>query len=667
MPQPSNNMSLHEAFDSIEEPEFKSARTSEVSDRERREEIVGELTETVDSGEEADETWTAVSADSSTASDLGTGIVCDSSASVDSLTSPARKEPGGDSIYHELVSLRNTIQELRAEIERLKNVSDANKIMLIQTLNHSCVWEHDFFEIPLDLATAAFDVKDKIVLHRRPAVKELYQRLNAPGLALVKGSPGSGKSTCMFALALGLVGQHEESAILWVKIEALQFMVIKRSGIDQYELPSDSWDPLISMMNSGSMSFSGIFVDQCRLNHQKTSDDAKLLRIFFNNWMKKDGCERLYAITSDGCNDYRGTGFNRKDVIELKSWTLEEYLVVLKHKHALGKFAKSLGLPSVPMDDEVGQKARLKLYYAGISARLFFEYTIEEIEGLIDMSIQQVSSFDALHRGDIGSGSPHAVNTLFNDHNDAFCFNSRFIADCLIEKNKILPETFTNMLSKLGYRPHRGGVGVLFELYTLCLMNRSGWNPIDVLRSERETNCPYTFPPTIPTVVSRRIAWYEEASSSEIPLGGWFKPLNSYNPGFDTFHLFGTPLDGGDKLRELVIIFVQVTCGKKHGFNPQHFARAATMISQRVQGFVPAPSNASITRSQTEQGSQNHTKVFIEIVFAVPTGGADTFVVNELDVLTWLENIDDRWSTNIMMITQVPHSAPYFEDDILSA
>jgi hypothetical protein len=218
--------------------------------------------------------------------------------------------------------------------ERDQETSDLSRtpeMKIIQTLNHSCVWENDFFEIPLDLATAAFDVKDKIVLHRRPAVKELYQRLNTRGLALVKGSPGSGKSTCMFAMALGLAGQCEESAILWVKIDALEFMVIKRSGIDHFSLPSDSWDPLISIMNSGSMSFSGIFVDQCRLNHQKTSDDAKLLRIFFNNWKKKDGCRRLYAITSDGCNDYRGTGFKRKDVIELKSWTLEEYLVVLKN------------------------------------------------------------------------------------------------------------------------------------------------------------------------------------------------------------------------------------------------------------------------------------------------------------------------------------------------
>ncbi len=313
------------------------------------------------------------------------------------------------------------------------------------------------------------------------------------------------------------------------------------------------------------------------------------------------------------------------------------------------------------------QKAHLKLYYAGISARFFFENTIEEIEQLVDISIQEVSSFDALHRGDIGSGSPQAVNTLFNDDNDAFCFNSRFIADCLIEKNKISPETFTHMLSKLGYRPNRAAVGVLFELFTLCLMNRSGWNPIDLLRSERKPNCPYTIPSSIPIVVNRRIVWYEEASSRHIPLGGWYKPLDSCNPGFDTFYIFGTRLDGSDKLKELVIVFVQITCGKKHGFNPQHFARAATMISQRVQGFDPAPSNASITRSQTERGSQNHTKVFIEIVFAVPTGGADSFVVNELDVLTWLENIDARWSTNIMVITQVPHSAPYFEHDILSA
>jgi hypothetical protein len=46
--QPSNQMSRHDDVFSVEEPEVKSARTSEVSDRERREEVVAddELSET---------------------------------------------------------------------------------------------------------------------------------------------------------------------------------------------------------------------------------------------------------------------------------------------------------------------------------------------------------------------------------------------------------------------------------------------------------------------------------------------------------------------------------------------------------------------------------------------------------------------------------------------
>ena len=113
-------MTQHELSED-EEPRIKSARTSEVSDREHGEEE--ELTETVDIRVEANVSRTETT-DAMAASEL---IARDASALNEGLTNVAltakpvgvERENGIDAIHQELRLLRMTIEVQQAEIQRL--------------------------------------------------------------------------------------------------------------------------------------------------------------------------------------------------------------------------------------------------------------------------------------------------------------------------------------------------------------------------------------------------------------------------------------------------------------------------------------------------------------------------------------------------------------------
>ena len=111
-----------------------------------------------------------------------------------------------------------------------------------------------------------------------------------------------------------------------------------------------------------------------------------------------------------------------------------------------------------------------------------------------------------------------------------------------------------------------------------------------------------------------------------------------------------------------MIVFLQVTCGKSHSFDPQHFATAAMSISNKIGEFDKPPEILG-TRSKKETPipptNPIYTNLFIEIVFAVPSGRRDSFNVDKNNVLTSLENLDKRWSLQISVIAEVPDSAKF--------
>jgi len=524
-------------------------------------------------------------------------------------------------------------------------------------IDYTCRWEEGFFEIPPEIAWSVFNIDDRIVLHRRRAVDELYDELRHGKRFLVKGPPGSGKSTSMFAFAISRASEYTEAAILWIVADARKYFIIGKAWIEEYKFESiNSWSQLLQQIRELSR-FREIYVDQCRLNQDNANEHTFLLRFLVGRWFNKDFSSRLFCITSDGGNKYKESGFSRADVVRLKPWTLEEYRVVLQNKHALEKFSRSLELSHISAA-KLEYNINLKFYFAGISARFFFDYTIPVITRVVKESFTEVPSFDDLFKGNMGTASPQAVNVLFHNVDGSTRFSSRFIVDELLARNCVSSHTFVDMAEKLGFNPNRGAIGVLFESYTLTLINGSGWDPLLDLSAAYESGCPYSIPTTKSDAITIRTVDYT-GSNDKVDLEKWYKPFKPSNPGYDAFYAFGKLRSDGSSLEELVIVFLQVTCGKSHSFDPQHFATAAVSISNKVGGFKEPPKKRGARSKKKTPTNPDYTKLFIEIVFAVPSGRKDSFTVDKKNVLTSLGNLDKRWSLQISVIAEVPDSAKF--------
>jgi len=550
-------------------------------------------------------------------------------------------------------------QEPRIQLRANRVLTFPSPLLKTAESEFHCRWENDFFEIPNELAKSVFDVDDDIVLHRRQAVAKLYKKLDRVAKALVKGPPGCGKSTCMFARAL-TSARDEGIQVLWIALDGRKLFVIRNSLIEEYKIGKfDLWTDLADLIElDDHLTSEHIYVDQCQLNHQKgNGEDARLLQSLVQ-YSAKVKSRRIFAITSDGSNNLNRSGFAMDNVVGLEPWTIEEYIVVLKNPHALEKFARSLCLQEIP-ERELEKKIKLKFYFAGISARFFFDKTIEKIRTTVLCHLSKVASYDNLYNGNTGNASSEAVNHLSYEENQSLRLSSRFIADKLLDRGRISPRTFTSMALNLGSQPNRGGIGVLFELYTLAVVSRDRWNPMREIRAFHKNKLPYCIPTPIIPQTNRQILHYSARSEAEIYLQSWYKPFKPTNPGFDAFFAFGTCRSHTKRLEELVIVFIQVTCGKEHDLNPQDFASAAMSISRRISGYDQYQQNGPKTRNASNLQETNYTKLYIEIVFAIPNGRKNDFVVKRVDVLASLANLDRRWCDQNWVSTEVPKSRDF--------
>ena len=533
---------------------------------------------------------------------------------------------------------------------------DSKTLTPRRSVSYSCKWVGKYFEIPEEVAWAAFQYGDTIVLHRRAAIDELYKQLRERRVGLIYGPPGIGKSTGMFAYALGVAS--EKNSTLWINTNSKTVLILGPSVINLFTLSGDSWSSVLAMI--GERKFQYVFVDQCRIRKDGDRTISSLLTDLTNS-VRYLGI-RLFAITSDGFNDFRGSGFDVNDMVIFGPWTLEEYMVALQNPSAVQKLAKSLELDLPVAKGTLVEAAKMKFYYAGISARFFFDLTISGIEREVEFALKRISDKQALLDGNIGTGSSHAVNTLFYINDEQNEFSSFYIGHTLIDKYDLKPERFTIMTKKLGSSPNRGAVGQLFELFTHCLIRCSRWLPLDHFAG---LDSPYRIPEPDIRTINIRMHSYQPNDVAYLDLNNWYIPRKATNPGFDSFFISGS-YDGRGHLSYVVCLFLQVTCGKSHKFNPPTFATAASVIANKVRGFVPEKNHRPVTRSRENQDvSQEEaptaTRIFIEVIFAVPEGQSGFFILNWNDTATALRNLDDRWSAPLVKILEVPQSQVYTE------
>ena len=524
----------------------------------------------------------------------------------------------------------------------------------LKDLSYSCKWEGKYFEFPQEISEAAFGVSDTIVLHRRPAIDKLYNILNDRRAGLIQGPPGVGKSTSLFAYAIGLADSGR-NRIVWIKSNSKGVLIIEQHIIKRFWLRGGSWDPVVNMVAGGNFQY--IFVDQCRRN-----GDVETILTDLTNLA--NDCEfRLFAITS--CNDIRTCGLTAvEEEISYDPWTLEEYKNALANPTAQAKLAKSLGDLLLATD----KAAELKFYYAGISARFFFDFTISRIEKEVTKAIRRISDKQAYIDGRIGSASDPSVNTVFysnpSGHNE---FSSFYIAHRLVDEHDVNPQRFTVMTQNLGSVPNRGAVGYLFELFTHCMIRSLRWRPLAHLAT---LDFPYAIPERDTRLVNERMHGFDMDSLESSETNRWFVPLKANNPGFDSVYRFGSYGATG-QLEKLVIVFLQVTCGRSHEFNCSTFATAASVICHRTRGFVfhnDSTTTRNIKKVKMTTGedaeSAEGTRIFIEVIFAIPEGQSEWFKVKLTGGLEYLENLDERWSVSRQITLEVPESQSFVKRDL---
>jgi hypothetical protein len=208
------------------------------------------------------------------------------------------------------------------------------------------------------------------------------------------------------------------------------------------------------------------------------------------------------------------------------------------------------------------------------------------------------------------------------------------------------------MAERLGFYPNRDAFEVLFESYTLSLINRSDWDPLKDLSAAHGPGCPYSIPTTKSDAINNPTADYT-GSNDKVDLEKWYKPFKPLNPGYDAFYAFGKRRSDGSSLEDLVIVFLQVTCGKSHSFDQQHFATTAVFLSKNIAGFVSVHTRL---RDGIKPTHPDYTKLYIEILHAVPSGRKPTFRVDQVD------NFCERWFSLNFVVAEVPNSGKFLKD-----
>ena len=450
-----------------------------------------------------------------------------------------------------------------------------------------------YYTIPYHISKRVFPASAKgLVLYRREAVRNFFGRLNSQDrYTAVVGPPGIGKSVNAFAYALGLV-KATERRVVWLQPD-MQVMVF--IGTDKLDIRNMTakFNPNISHLLE-SKQITDIFFDQYR---QDTHYDflAEYLK-WVQGGIDDDSVEqdyspvgedeeidsqrlptcprRLILISSDGFQS-KYARFDLRNTINLAPWSRKDYKMVLKNEQAKQAFIRRNKVL------EVGNLSELisrKFFYAGISARFFFDKTVSEIRSELDNAMECVESWDILWKADSGIKSKRAVNRL--------CYKLRthersvplFTSEYITQRIALLvgPDLFVQALEKFGSRPNRGLVGGHFEGYVVACICKG------ILKYWREPDCWLRYKADLPLdSPPDQVHWYEEFDLVEP--GRWYRPTNPYQGGFD---LFRVNHDQQSMRREY--LFLQITCGKSPSLNPSHFSRAVTEMNRNVMGnFVP--------------------------------------------------------------------------------
>ena len=472
---------------------------------------------------------------------------------------------------------------------------EENLPVMIGLVNLSQAWEpvngvYPIFTIPSEIASAFFSYRNAdIPLYYRAAVGELRAFLSDPILtnAFVVGPPGTGKSTNTFAIIMTMCAKSDE-IVWWVNPADNRAMRIIGYRIEIYT-QVDLKHSRLSLFDGARM----LVVDQFQATEEGT---LKRLRIYEGS-RSSSSPFLLIVLSSEGYDKPNERFFKRWPRFQMREWVLEDYGEALKNPAIEQALRKSFRRPN---ELSLNEQIKMKLFYAGVSARYMFEMSIEDIVEDVDSAWSVAGNRQDIVQLVVAKNSSSALNRLFftTEETKAVEFTSEYVARRMADLQSAdwilnTAKQYRHLIKSPGFLGH------LFEAYVIQRLRRD-----DI---------------ELPESFMRQKGIAGIFNPSKLVFDRWLVPLKWQNPGFDAILIHHTGAI------YYTAVFLQATVGKEHELTIQHFVDCLGQMTRDNQVVFNR----------------------VEIVFLAPLGHPKPLDIKKKDSYGLLMLHDSKWQHNV--------------------
>ncbi|KAL3671880.1 hypothetical protein V7S43_002548 [Phytophthora oleae] len=451
-----------------------------------------------------------------------------------------------------------------------------------------------------------------LLLYRRPQVIEEWQFIekcvcNTFAELWIVGPPEMGKSYAAFAFACFL--DRTDWDVLWIHCPIRSFgplkCIIFRGATEKWacEIPDTELASVLQKLARRTV----VFVD----GYTKKETSGYIIQQTSMTTLGKDNYQDQCDIIPTVVDDFplkttanlpkpaSQADIRDEMLFKVKAWTLEDYKMAMVNdkffEHVKTKYTDT---KEPVLLEEWKQLLEEKFFVAGGISRYMFDYSVDDVVGLLDNAILAVDNIKGYVKGTRGMPSEGAVTQLFSKYRDEDSPKSRLVSKHVARKlaQKIGPE-FVRKLSNLLSSNH----GYLFELWFFAKLSHGGV----------ECNKVGQIIPDETWIAVNGLPNFD--SNGGIPLNKskmWLAPRMWNQGGYDVVFVEIFDDAGAPTVR---VRFVQVTRADEHSFKADFFATFLCKLTDSLRG---------------------HRFKVVEVYFVVPIRQLDTFKpkVNALQV-----------------------------------
>ncbi|KAL3672631.1 hypothetical protein V7S43_001926 [Phytophthora oleae] len=265
-----------------------------------------------------------------------------------------------------------------------------------------------------------------LMMYCRPQVHELWKFLrekvvvqNSRGF--IVGPPGTGKSACTLSFAASL--DREQWNVVWIHLTRT-WKACVAMGTKQY------WgirnrEPFDLPRIAGKRLF------LCVDGYKYTDADNAFLGDILVELQETDRLVICSSMTTLGKRDKQDDIHAKLEFFFMYSWTQDEYLEAIENEAFYKTVEAKFDATSVSEVSDEGNKeeelcegdkkkraCQLKFYYAGGSCRFMFQFTTEEVKGILIEGVESALNKTELVTYCGGAFHTAAINRLYGMQND---------------------------------------------------------------------------------------------------------------------------------------------------------------------------------------------------------------------------------------------------------